>query len=80
METSFAPFNQVKEVIPAQILAIFGTTPRPMVYHGVVPRQHPTQIAITYLGPLTNGATSPMCHSRVPHMPMVFWGTLYGEV
>ena len=28
------------------------------------------------LGPLTNGATSPRCHSGVPLVPMVFWALL----
>ena len=37
----------IEEVMHVQTLAISGATPRPLLYQGAVPRQRPTQIAIS---------------------------------
>ena len=37
----------IEEVMPVQTLTVPGATPRPLLYQGVVRRQHPTEIAIT---------------------------------
>ena len=37
----------IEEVMPVQTLAVPGATPKPLLFQDAIPRQHPTQIAIS---------------------------------